>query len=495
MDFRKILTDSGVAMSRNVLTMVRGVIVVPIITKLMGVGAYGVWTLLITSISFVSAIGGLHLHGALIRYTPNEERRGQTVSDLLVLSVVSSVVSALVLYFGLQLASLSIPDQSIFGADLLTIAALLVTIETVGILLKNVPRSEDRIKTYELILLADIAIKTASLVVALVLVETITAGLLAILLSTTFVHLSIAALYVPKRLRKPNGGNLKRYLSYCTPMVANELSSKLLAKSDRFIIIYFLDPVALGIYSVAYGVSIIFPKFANAFNSTLYPSITSAWENDEIGEIERFYNNFLTGFVLLAVPLLFGIALLADPILRLLATEKVAREGWFLVPIITAAFLFRGYESTLVYVLNALEENEIVAKGTTVALILNVVINVALLPVIGLLGAAVAMVVSMAARLVYVYFYVGQHISIDVPQVRIGKAVLSSLVMTGVLLYVVNVPNTRMLRLVIYPIVGVLVYFSVVYLVGGIKRRDIHQIISLLQNGDTSPARDSQRSE
>ncbi|MFC6976824.1 hypothetical protein ACFQL1_22350 [Halomicroarcula sp. GCM10025709] len=58
MDFRKVLTDSGVSLFRQIVSLSRGILVVPIITKLIGVDTYGVWTLVFSVVTIYAGVGG-----------------------------------------------------------------------------------------------------------------------------------------------------------------------------------------------------------------------------------------------------------------------------------------------------------------------------------------------------------------------------------------------------------------------------------------------------
>ncbi|MFC6976823.1 lipopolysaccharide biosynthesis protein [Halomicroarcula sp. GCM10025709] len=285
---------------------------------------------------------GLHLHGALIRYGPNEETDGQTVSDLLAMAVVTAALVGLLVPVTIDLLDVVQLSETVVGLSIPVIAAMLVVAQIFGQIVKNIPRAQNQVKRYELITLVTQTFQTAALVATLTITRNIAAGLLSIVVAMVVVYAVVALIYLPQRLRLPEVGNVRRYLSYCSPMVFKEFSHKMLSESDRFIVLFLLGPTAVGIYSVAYGVAALFPNLTNVFNSTLYPTITSAWDEGDTADIRRFYYNFLIGYVLLTIPILFGLTLLAEPVLRLLATETVATEGWLLVPVVTVSFIFRG---------------------------------------------------------------------------------------------------------------------------------------------------------
>ena len=225
----------------------------------------------------------------------------------------------------------------------------------------------------------------------------------------------------------------------------------------------------------------MFSDLTRIFNGTLFPTVTSAWDNNELEELNRFYVNFTTGYLLLAIPALFGISVLSRPILEFLATEQIAEQGWVLVPLLAISFLFHGFENVLSYVLKATKETKHMAISTSVALVTNLIFNVLLIPLIGLAGAAIAMIAGMFVRLVYIYYHVRPHITILVPRTKIIKFVFSSILMTILLLYLTTTLDQVIVQVIFYPIIGCAIYFISIYFTGGITQRELAKLKSLLQ--------------
>lgn len=480
MDVKKILTDSGVGLIRQSVVVLRGILLLPIITKLISVEAYAVWTLIFAMVSIFMGIGNLHLYGSLIRYQPEEEKKGQTLSDLLFISFLSAIITGIIVSVSIG-KIIPLSQQSAWGLTIPAIGGILVSIRIVGLTIRNVPRSEGRVKTYEIIIVLERTLESLVLVITLLLTKNIAAGLLSIAITLFVVYTILVLIYLPGRVNKPKVDNFKKYFVYSSPLAVKMLSGKLFTQSDRFVILFFLSPTAVGVYSAAYGLSGMFSDLTRIFNGTLFPTVTKAWEDNEFGELREFYINFITGYLLLAIPALFGISILARPILELLATEQIAEEGWILVPLLAASFIFHGFENVLTYVLNAAKETEHVAIGTVVALATNLIFNIVLIPVIGLSGAAIAMIAGMFVRFIYVYYHVKSHIAISVPRTRIVKFVFSSVLMTLFLLYLTTSLDQVIYQVIFYPIIGCIIYFVVVYYVGGVTKRDLARFKSLLQ--------------
>lgn len=480
MNIKKILTDSGVGLVRVTVTALRGILLLPIITKFISVEAYAVWTLIFATVSVLMGLGNLYLFGALVRYRPEENRKGQTLSDLLVISVISSVLTGIIA-FVIMGEVIPLSGQSAWGLTIPVIGGMLVATRIMGLIVRNVPRSEGNVKIYEIIIIIEKTFSTVTLVLVLFFTRNIAAGLLSITVALFVTYTVLSLMYLPGRVKMPKIGNFKKYFVYSSPLALQELLEKLFTQSDRFVILFFLSPAAVGVYSAAYGISAMFSNLTRIFNGTLFPTVTAAWENDEIEELNRFYVNFTTGYLLLAIPALFGIALLSRPILEFLATEQIAEQGWILVPLLALSFIFHGFENVLTYVLKATKETGHIAKSTVIALVTNVLLNIILIPIVGLAGSAVAMIVGMFVRMVYIYYHVRTHVTILVPKTKVVKSVVGAVLMSVLLLSLSTTLNQVLYQIAFFPIIGCLTYFAVVYYLGGISKSNLVKLKSLLQ--------------
>jgi len=470
MNVQKIVTDSGVSLLQNVVSVGGSLLLVPIITKLMGTETYGIWVLILSLVALFAGVGELHLHGALVRYSPRESMDGQTFVDTLVLA--SLAATGTILVFAISVFWFDL--QRFIGIEpatsgLLTASALLIGLRVLFMLLRNFPRSEGKIKTFEAIRTMEVVLKNALLIAVLLRTRSIEAGLWTLVGVYTAMDAGLLLSYLPGRLRRPDVGKFREYLSYSVPMVPKELANQLLRQSDKFLIVYFISPSATAIYAISYGVASIFPNFTGIMNPTLYPMVSEAWDEGDTQSIQEFYTGLAKVYVLLGAPAFVGLTLLAWPILRILSTVEVANKGWVLVPLLSVAFLTNGFENPIVYVLNAAEQTRKVAIGNGIAVTLNIALNLVLIPTIGLPGAAVAMIFALVAEFVYIYIKVTQYVSIPIPVSTAVKACVGSALMASVLRFGLPVVDAPRMEVLLYPIVGSTIYFLFMIATGEIK--------------------------
>jgi len=468
MDFKKIISDSQVATVRMAISILSTLLLIPVITKYIGESEYGIWVTIIAISSIFISLGGAHLHGALIRYKPKEAQEGQTLVDTLTIILASSIIVCL-LFFIIGLYS-SIFNDIIIPENRLTSLAIVSSLIFTRLLLQflsNYPRAREQVKIYDLLMtikhLSDITV----LPITLFLTREIFLGIASVTIVYLVLILSILWYYYPDWRLYPNINNFKKYLKYGLPMIPKEMSGKVVSHSDKFIILVFLSPVEVAIYSVSYKVVSLFRSMSGVLNSTLYPSVTDAWESGEYQELSKLYEYIIYGYSLIGIPALAGLTILAYPVLELLSTQNIADQGSVLVPILGFGFFIWGYENPLAYLLTADEDTDKIAVITIVTAILNVILNLILIPVFGLIGAAIATISSHILKTSYMFYICRNKVRISIPTTKIIKITISSVLMFSVL-YILSDTVTGIRKLIAFPVIGISIYLIMLYSMGGI---------------------------
>lgn len=476
MDFGKIISDSKVALLRYLLTIASSFLLIPIVTRFVGEAEYGLWMAVLAVVGVFAAAGGGHMHGALIRYTPTEDRRGQTFADTSSLVVIIGGVFSLVF---LLLSSVLdvLPYGSLAGprwVGVLSIGLLIVTTIT-SHFLKNYPRSNGHVKAYERIQIIEMALYLLALPAAFLLTESVLVGIWVLIVLYAVLTVALLGYYYPAWVHRPDVSNFETYLRYAIPMIPKELSSRVFSQADRYLILLFISPTAVAVYAVVDQLSNFFRIMTNVLNSTLYPSVSQAWEHGETQELERLYSGVLRGYLLLAIPAFAGLSLLAGPVLELLATPDIAARGAPIVPLLSAGYLVWGAENPLAYVLSASEQTEKIAGITVTTAIGNVALNLALLPVIGLLGAVAATVLMQLLKTAYVFHVARRCVAFTVPTLPVVKSVIATVAMVGGL-FVLPMRGT-LIAVLVYPVVGVALYGTVLYLLDGFRLTELSAVL------------------
>lgn len=194
-------------------------------------------------------------------------------------------------------------------------------------------------------------------------------------------------------------GQLRRQMiAYGLPLTVTYIATMILDYSDRFIIGWWLDASAVAGYAAPYdlcqqtvGVAL------NVFFLVSYPRITRAWEQGGASAARQAMVP-LARSMLCATPLVLGVfAGMADDISTLIFGSGIRRQAAQLMPWITVAVgvaFCKGYFLDIAFQLTRTTRTQ--SKIIVVMALLNVALNVVLLPYLGIIGAALSTLIAFS---------------------------------------------------------------------------------------------------
>jgi len=184
----------------------------------------------------------------------------------------------------------------------------------------------------------------------------------------------------------------KKALSYSLPLIFHSLSGYIIATSDRFFILFIEGIESTGIYGVAYQIGMVIGLFQNSFNQAWVPFFFSSLNkkskeiNIKIVKITYIY------FILLFVVVIFFY--FATPLFYKYLIGGQFQKGIEIVVWILLGYAFNGMYKMMVNYLFYIKRTKEIAIYTTLAAILNLVLNYFLIKLNGMIGAAQATAIS-----------------------------------------------------------------------------------------------------
>lgn len=193
-----------------------------------------------------------------------------------------------------------------------------------------------------------------------------------------------------------------KYAKYSWPLMILAFWSWINNYFDRFAIEYFLDVKSVGIYNANYSVGSKFFLLLNPFFLTLLtPSIYNTINISDRKDIIKKYTNL---YILIAIPILISIFFLGDYIGFFLLSKKY-ESGFYLIFWISLAYFFL----TIVYLYESIfyaeSKTKVILFSNIMSAILNILLNVWLIPLYQLNGAFIATLISFLIRFLVVKFY------------------------------------------------------------------------------------------
>lgn len=201
--------------------------------------------------------------------------------------------------------------------------------------------------------------------------------------------------------------SLKVFLSYGGIAIFSTLLQVILDSSDRYMIKYYYDFELTGIYDKLYSISNkIMDVFVSVFTNLFSPYIYKALSDKTY---KNLYKQLIPFFCGIFFPLLFYYTIFSKTICSILLPETYVNYS-YLLPIISGGYILIMFSSFGELVIKFTKKYYKVTVGFLLSLITNFIINILLIPKIGICGAAIGTAASYLVLLLF-FFIVSDLIS------------------------------------------------------------------------------------
>ena len=292
------------------------------------------------------------------------------------------------LVLGLLLAEPTADLLQLDDADLIRAAALGVLAQMVYEQQTALFRVEERSTAFVTASLANVAITIAATVLLVVVWEQ---GALGVVLGNIAGTLAVTAVLLAVVHREQLGRGFSRPLlremnRFGTPLVPAALALIAVNFSDRFFLVHLADLEEVGLYEIGVRIASAMVLLLTAFR-TAWPAFAYSIRDD--GEARRTYAFVLTYLVAVASWLALGLGLLSPWLVRLLATPEFYEGSRVVAPLAFGGVAYAAYIVMAIGVGRA-KRTQFNWAITGAAALLNVALNLILIPPYGMTGAAVA---------------------------------------------------------------------------------------------------------
>lgn len=261
---------------------------------------------------------------------------------------------------------------------------------------------------------------------------------------------------------------LKRY---GMPLMGNMITTSVLNKSDIYIITFLLTEAAAGIYQTNYSlIATAFTLLSASVMRGSYPTILRTWGEGNKELAEKLVGEAVRFYLLLALPAVAGVAAVSDVVAKTLF-EAGYFEGNTIMFWVALGMMFLGLTeySIKYWELNA--NTKAIFRRSLIGGCVNVALNLIFIKLFN--SYYVAAVTTFIGFFVYFLLarygtrkYMKWHLR-GVCYVRIISA--SLIMFAGIVAIKQILPYTR-INLVLFIILGMIIYAAVLYLTGEIKQ-------------------------
>jgi O-antigen/teichoic acid export membrane protein len=402
------LKDTFVYGLGNIAVKIVGLVLIPLYTdpKFFSTDQFGILGILeITGIVLTASLAS-GLPQSLTRWFWDKDHKSNQ-KGIFFMSLSTQIIVSLL--FCLVLIPLSRPlSELIFSkpdwANVLVLVILASGIQSVNNIINTLMRLQSRSLLYTLTNLLKL-ITVLSLTLYFILTKRM--GLegiyLAQVIGNTFIVL-LLLVYTIKNSRVFLDKVIFKSMSrYGFPLLLANISAALLTVIDRFSLVSLTVLKSVALYTLAF-------KITSVLKLVLVDSIKLALGPMMIKRIDtpdnkRFYSKVLLYSSYILMFAIIGVSLFSLEIIKIIATSRAYWDAVVIIPVLSLSVFFVNMKEVTVYGLHIAKKTRIIGFIVVFSTVMSLVLNILLIPVWDISGAAIATLMSQFIYWYAVYYY------------------------------------------------------------------------------------------
>jgi len=455
-----------------------------IILAKLGSSNYGLITLAFTIISFLSILTLLGLKSALIRYVAFykakkniKKIKGTVYSSIIISLSFSLFVSILLFIFSKEIALRLFHNQDL--TILLKILAFVIPIRSLSRIFLTTLQAFQKIK--EVTITEQIIENVLKLIITFVLIALgfksigavfafIIVSLITLFLAIYFVNKNIHFL-LNKKIK--NLYNYKELIIFGLPLLFSDFLVNITKWLDTWFLGFFRTTSEVGLYNVVLPTANLLVLIPTALMTLFTPIITELYAKNKMKQIKNISKFVSKWIFFINLPIAVFLMIFSKQILAIMF------GGEYIVSYAAMIILVIGYIPYSLSHINAnilqtIKKTNLIFLIFLIATVLNIVLNIILIPRYGIVGAAITSSLYLITLYLLMSYFVFKYKRIQFVKLEYLKSIISILFASLITIRLATIikPNS-IISLIILSIILFIIYCLFIVLLKGINKDDI----------------------
>ncbi|MBN2331278.1 MAG: flippase [Candidatus Aenigmarchaeota archaeon] len=269
----------------------------------------------------------------------------------------------------------------------------------------------------------------------------------------------------------------KELLLFSFPLLFTNFMLLITTYTDTLMIGIFKAAEDVGIYNAAVPTARLLTMFPYALNALFLPVITSLYALKKEDDLAGVYRTVSKWLLYLNAPLLFAFIFFPRQIITLIFGPMYA-EGYSAMLFLTIGFFISGFSILSFNLLNMYKKTKYILYVTIVNTLVNVVLNLALIPVFGIDGAAFASMTMYAVSFCLYQALIFRMTGIrQISRSFVKTAVLAAVAFISVYgIFMALIPEQGIPLIIAFSLLALLFYMLLVSYFRALSREDIEML-------------------
>jgi len=470
----------------NIAAKAVGVLLLPLYISKLSITDFGNWDIIDSTIQILAELFILGQASAIILLNNSSEFKNKKENVLFTLTVFVIIVCSLLVLFAEGITALfeDFFKYSQITADYVRLIAYIVLLRVINNLFLSKVRADEQSAYYTVVSTFRVIIIT---LLTIYVVAFRNMGIEGILFSAAFGEFLVIILLLTKMIPLMNTRFdkeiLRSALKFGLPLVFSSLGFMLLNLSDRFLIKFILGSEALAPYGLAYRVAGVLNMFLILpFNLSLLPVAYKIYGQKDDA---RYYSKIMTYSTFIFVWGFIFLSLFSKEII-LIFTDKIEYFFSFIfVPIILISYVFSGMRLTASLGMMLTKNTKPIALITISSAFLNIILNLLLLPIFGVIAAAINTLVAFLFFYVLSNKYSDKYFKIPFENAKLLKMILLGCFLSSIIYFL---PELNIYLLTTIKVIVVILFPFILFMLKFYEKAELEiltspsKIISVIKN-------------
>ncbi|MAG79064.1 hypothetical protein CMI40_01665 [Candidatus Pacearchaeota archaeon] len=264
----------------------------------------------------------------------------------------------------------------------------------------------------------------------------------------------------------------KELFSYSWPLIFLGISSSIMPQIDSFTIGYFKGTLDVGIYNAAIPIAWLIAFFPSLFTRLFFPLVTKEFSKKNLGVVKELSKQVIKWILIVNLPFFLLMMLFPGVFINILfGSEYLGAENS--LRFLAIAYLFSSITVIFYNLISMIGKSKLILTNIVAISLLNLILNIFLVPIYGISGAAFATMISQIILSLIFFFQTKYYVSI-VPLKRKMWGILFSIIPPTILLiYLKKFIAINLLTLFLQGSLFILFYLFLIFITSSLDKNDI----------------------
>ncbi len=392
---KKTVRDSFIYSIGNAANKLVGFILLPLYTSSFSLALYGLIALLDTISDLLVTFSSFGIIEGFNRWYWDKESEGKQKSlffSVFIFSLITTLIFSILAYILLRKYSFEIFGVLITNRTILLFLGSVITNVLLSRILVLLRLQQKAAQNLIFNVLRLVFVLGSTIFFIVVLDWGMDSVFISRLIGQSIVLIVLFPIFIKNCEFKLEFGIIKSMLGYSLPLALSGSMGLIFAISDRWLLKGMTNLDVVGNYSLAYRISniikiIIVRSFVHAY---FYGYCKQMFNENNY----RFFRKTATYFSFLLVMVGMAIIVFAKEIIMLLAQNSDYYDSYNMLPFLIMSVAFSGLVQILVFPLQKYKKSKIISLTVILSGILNIGLNLLLIPIWGGIGAALATAIA-----------------------------------------------------------------------------------------------------